>query len=673
MKFPDQRPHFTKLSPAAVLTLVSGSCLTILLFDVQAAHDWPGVFIAGSFTLLIAVYLQLVANHTRYAAEIIAASKAELALSQQLLEYDNAARDFSVQALQLRDRAIELSADAISIYDASAPDFPLSYVNPAFERMTGYTSTEILGIPCCRLHGEQHSTPSLPLLRALLEGKRAGTVALRNQKKDGTAFWSEMHIAPVQNADGLISHFVASQTDVTALRCYQEQLEHKAHHDALTGLANRVLLRERLSVALQFAAPSQRPVWLLFLGLDRFKAINETSGHAAGDTVLKTLATRLSGCVGRGDTLSRFGGDEFVMILQEPPDEKAVVKIVEGIGAVTSQSITVNGANFFVGVSIGIAVYPTDGADAETLIMHADSAMHGAKSKGMSSFQFYTPLLNQRALERARVEADLRVALEEKQFLLHYQPQVDLRVGCVVGMEALIRWQHPERGLVAPADFIGIAEETGLIVEIGAWVIRTACAQAKAWQEKGFHDLRMSVNLSARQFADESLVSSIAAVLEATGLAPHYFQLELTETLVMADVERGIGILRDLKNLGISIAVDDFGTGYSSLSYLKRLPIDTLKIDRSFVNDIALGEDDAVIVSSIISLAHSLRLFVVAEGVETNDQLYFLQVNGCDEIQGYLFSRPVSHGDFTVLLEQEKSLPPYALAPPKTQPRLVRA
>ena len=673
MKLFDQRPGLCKLSPAAALTLVAGSCLTSLLFGGPAAHDWPGVLIAGGFTLLIAVYLQLVANHTHYAARIIAASKAELALSQQLLEYDSAARDFSVQALQLRDRAIELSADAISIYDAGPPDFPLSYVNPAFERMTGYTSTEILGMPCCRLHGERHSAPSLPLLRALLEGKRTGTVALRNQKKDGTAFWSEMHIAPVQNAEGVISHFVASQTDVTALRSYQEQLEHKAHYDALTGLANRVLLRERLGVALQFAAPGQRPVWVLFLGLDRFKAINESSGHAAGDAVLKTLAARLSSCAGRGDTLSRFGGDEFVMILHEPPDEKAIVKIVEAIGAVVIRPITLNGANFFVGISIGISVYPTDGIDAETLIMHADSAMHGAKSKGSGSFQFYTPLLNQRAMERARMEADLRMALEKNEFILHYQPQVDLRVGCVVGMEALIRWQHPERGLVPPANFIAIAEETGLIVEIGAWVIRTACAQAKAWQDKGFQDLRMSVNLSARQFADESLVSSIATVLATTGLSPHCFQLELTETLVMADVERGIGILRDLKLLGISIAVDDFGTGYSSLAYLKRLPIDTLKIDRSFVNDIALGEDDAVIVSSIISLAHSLRLFVVAEGVETNDQLCFLQVNGCDEIQGYLFSRPVSHADFTILLEQEKSLPPYTLAAPKLQPRLVRA
>lgn len=673
MKFPDQRHCVTKLSPAAALTIVAGICLTALLFNGHATLDWAGAVIAGSFTLLIAIYLQLVANHTRYAAEIIAASKAELALSQQLLEYDNAARNFSLHALQLRDRAIELSTDAISIYDAGAPDFPLSYVNPAFERMTGYTSTEILGMPCCLLHGERHAAPSLPLLRALLEGKRAGNVVLRNQKKDGTLFWSEMHIAPVQNVDGVISHFVASQTDVTALRSYQEQLEHKAHYDALTGLANRVLLRERLSVALQFAARSQRSVWVLFLGLDRFKVINETCGHATGDAVLKIVATRLSGCIGRADTLSRFGGDEFVMILQEPQNEKAVVSIIEDIGSVTAEPITLNGANFFVGFSIGIAVYPTDGMDAETLIMHADSAMHGAKCKGMSSFQFYTPLLNQRALERARVEADLRVALEKNQFILHYQPQVDLRVGCVVGMEALIRWQHPERGQVPPVEFIAIAEETGLIVEIGAWVIRTACAQAKAWQEKGFNDLRMSVNLSARQFSDESLVSSIASVLEGTGLAPQYFQLELTETLVMADVERGIGILRDLKTLGVSIAVDDFGTGYSSLSYLKRLPIDTLKIDRSFVNDIALGEDDAVIVSAIISLAHNLRLFVVAEGVETNDQLSFLQVHGCDEIQGYLFSRPLSQTDFTLLLEQEKSLPPYALAPPKTVPRLVRA
>ncbi|MES2831680.1 MAG: EAL domain-containing protein [Pseudomonadota bacterium] len=651
---------FFRVSPAAVLTLVVGVSITGLLFGQQLPQSWPGALIGAVFTLLLAFYLQLVAIHNRHAAELLTAVSAELAISKQMLEYDAAARDFSAQALQLRDRAIELSANAISIYDATDPDFPLAYVNPAFEKMTGYTKDDILGTPCCVLHSGVRNANSVPMLRGLLNNRQSGNVVLRNEKKDGSFFWSEMHIAPVADANGVIKHFVAAQTDITALRSYEEQLRHKAHYDALTGLANRALLRDRLTIALQFAAPTSRQVWVLFLGLDRFKTVNEINGHDVGDAVLKVIATRLTECVKVSDTVSRFGGDEFIIVLQDLPDEKAAMSRVEKILANMKLPFATAENNFFIGCSVGIAVYPADGEDAESLIMHADNAMHGAKSKGSGSFHFYAPYMNQRAMERAKMEADLRLAIERNEFILHYQPQVDLRSGRMIGMEALIRWQHPERGQVPPLEFIGLAEETGLIIDIGSWVIRTACAQMKLWQNLGFEQLRISVNLSPRQFSDARLVSEIGAVLAATTLDPRYFQLELTESLVMADIETGIRILQEMKALGISIAIDDFGTGYSSLSYLRRLPIDTLKIDRSFVSDITLATDDAVIVRSIISLAHSLRMRVVAEGVETRDQLSFLQLHDCDEIQGYHFSRPVSAADFTALLQQNKSLPAFS-------------
>ena len=672
MKLGKPYRSFVSVSPPALLAIFAGFAATGLLATQQAVPNWIGIVIGATFTVLVAFYLQLMVSHSRYATELIAARTAELALAQQMLEYDQVTRHFSEQALQLRDRAIELSANAISIYDASLAGFPVCYINPAFERMSGFSSNEVLGTPCCDLHVEQREDSSVLALRLLLDQKKSGNVTLQNRKKDSTFFWSEMHLAPIENVSGVVTHFIAVQTDITALRSYQAQLAHTAHYDALTGLANRALLRDRLEIALQFAARRKEPVWILYLGLDRFRIINETMGHDVGDAVLKALAARVNACAAITDTVSRFGDDEFVLVLEESGQEKALIQIIDTIMATVSQPITLGEEKFFVGCGIGIAVYPADGGDVETLIKHADSAMHVARNRGPGRYHFYTSQMNQRVLDRTRLEADMRTGIEQQQFILHYQPQVDLRSGKIIGMEALIRWQHPERGLISPVAFIGLAEETGLIVPIGAWVIRTACAQMKAWQDQGFADLRISVNISARQFSDERLTTYIASVLEATGLAAEFFQLELTESLVMTDVERGIGILRELKALGVSLAVDDFGTGYSSLSYLKRLPIDILKIDRSFVSDITESPDDAVIVKSIVSLAHSLRLRVVAEGVETAEQLEFLQVNDCDEIQGYHFSRPVADVEFTRLLQQQKSLPPYKPVLQISPPRLVK-
>ena len=659
MNFATAHVKVSAISAPAALTAAAGLALSAVLFRSDFNQNWLAVGAAIALTALIVVYLQLVSLQARHAAALVAASSSELILFQELLQNEKASRNISRHALQLQDRAIELSAIAISIFDATEENIPLLYVNPAFERMTGYRSDDLLGMPCCVLHVHEQSSPLKGQLKVFLETKCAGNLLLRNLRKDGAIFWSELHIAPVDDGSGSVTHFVATQTDVTALKLYEERVLHTTRYDALTGLPNRALLRDRLSSALYQASANRREVWVLFLGLDRFKLVNEASGHDAGDRVLKILAKRLSQCITVNDTISRFGGDEFVIFLQEPTDGEAAANVIERIMGHVALPICLDDKNVFVSCSVGVSVYPTDGEDAETLILHADSAMHGAKIKGPNSVGFFTPQMNERALERNQLEGDLRVALEREQFFLHYQPQVDLRSGRIVGMEALLRWQHPKRGKVSPLDFIDLAEETGLIVPIGAWVMRTACKQMKAWQDLGFIEMRISVNLSAKQFSDANLVASIAAILGETSLESKCLELELTESLIMTGVDGGFGVLQELKSLGISLAVDDFGTGYSSLAYLKRLPIDTLKIDRSFVSDITCDVDDAVIVKSIISLAHNLRLSVVAEGVETSEQLSFLQVHGCDEIQGYRFSHPVSAADFTVLLQQRKSLPPY--------------
>ncbi|RZI41951.1 EAL domain-containing protein [Herbaspirillum sp. HC18] len=457
-------------------------------------------------------------------------------------------------------------------------------------------------------------------------------------------------------ADNLAYGITALRAEA-ARRQYAEQLEYHAGHDTLTGLPNRALLHDRLTQAVAYASRYCYSVWVLFLDLDRFKLVNDSLGHKAGDIVLKTIAARLQGAVRETDTVARLGGDEFVLVLPERIDERLATAVVQRIMDAVAQPLTVEGHEFVLGCSIGVAAYPSDGDDPESLIKHADIAMYRAKETGRNNFQFYMPAMNDRLLERLRIESDLRNALERGEFILHYQPQIDMRSGRTVGMEALLRWQHPTMGMIPPLRFIGLAEETGLIVPIGEWVLRTACAQAAAWRQAGYGDMRVAVNLSARQFSQQELTRSIAEILETAGLPPHLLELELTESLVMTDVDRAIGILRDLKELGVQLSLDDFGTGHSSLSYLKRLPIDALKIDQSFVRDIAHMQDDAAIVVSIISLAHNLKRHVIAEGVETREQLTYLQRHGCNEMQGFYFSKPVPAEMFEKLLQQDCCAP----------------
>lgn len=608
------------------------------------------------YSVIAAAYLQTLIARSRRTQLLVDERTAQLRAANEHLIADIAARRRAEQALQLRERAIEASTNAIIITSAQAPLYPIEYVNPAFEHITGYTAMEVTGRNSDMFWDEDCDQPGIEEIRAALAEQRAGHAVLRTYRKDKTMFWSDIYIAPVNDGAGVVSHFVMAQYDITETKRYESELEFQTSRDALTGLANRNLLRDRLSQEIAYAVRYGHPIWVMFVDLDRFKFVNDTLGHQAGDLLLKAVAERLQSSVRETDTVARLGSDEFVLVLPERIDEGLATSAVQRIMDAVAKPLKIEGHEFFISCSVGMAVYPADGNSPEDLIRHADIAMYRAKETGRNNFQFYTPAMNERALERLRIEGDLHNALERHEFVLHYQPRVDLESGEIVGMEALIRWQHPELGMVPPGRFIGIAEENGLIVPIGAWVIRTACVQNKAWQDAGLRNLRMSVNLSARQFAQRDLVQSIAAVLEETGLAPDCLEIELTESLVMADVDRAIGILRELKALGVKMSIDDFGTGYSSLSYLKRFPIDVLKIDQSFVHDITVDPDDAAIVASIISLAHNLRLHVIAEGVETEAQLAYLQRHGCDQIQGYFFSPPVSTDAFEQMLRDGKRL-----------------
>lgn len=608
------------------------------------------------FSLLAAAYLHTLVTREQRVRLLVQERTREAHLANQRLREDIAARTRLEKDLEVRKRAIEASPNAIIITSAAPPDYPIEYVNPAFLRMTGYAEEEVLGRSMRLLVGTDTKQAAIAEFKAATIDERPGHAIMRSYRKDGTMFWNDLYTSPVRDAGGKVTHFVAAQYDITDMKRYEAELEIRANQDTVTGLANRNLLRDRLGQALAFAARYMHPVWVVHLDLDRFKFINDTLGLSAGDQLLRQVAVRLEACVRDTDTVARLAADEFVLVLPERSDESSAIHTIQRIMESAAQPYAIEGHEFFMTVSAGMAVYPTDGEDAETLMKHADVAMYRAKETGRNNYQFYTPAMNERAMERLRLEGDLRVALEQGQFELHYQPQVDLRTGKVHGVEALLRWQHPTFGMVAPARFIGLAEETGLIVPLGAWVICAACIQVKAWQDAGLGELRVAVNLSARQFTQQGLVDSIAGVLRECGLAPHCLELELTESMIMDDVEHAIGILRDLAGLGVKISVDDFGTGYSSLAYLKRLPIDLLKVDQSFVRDITLDPDDAAIVATIISLAHSLRLQVIAEGVETAEQLAFLRSHGCDAMQGYYFSKPLPAEQVEELLRSGKSL-----------------
>ncbi|PYQ59608.1 MAG: hypothetical protein DMF58_11030 [Acidobacteria bacterium] len=465
---------------------------------------------------------------------------------------------------------------------------------------------------------------------------------------------------------GYIAFLLQAVTGMSMIACLLEdereaselatvEMEHLAYHDALTGLPNRPLFMDRLIMSVAQASRSNQKLAVFFLDLDRFKDINDSLGHSTGDGLLKAVAERIHRCIREGDTVARLGGDEFTLLIPRIDHVEDAAKIAQKIIETLKIPFSILDHELFVTTSVGISVYPDDGTDPETLVRNADTAMYRAKDQGRDNYQLYTPAMNARALERLALENMLRKALSHRELVLYYQPVADMKTKNVVGVEALIRWRHPERGLISPAHFIPVAETSGLIIPIGEWVLRTACKQIKLWHKRIDPELTVAVNLSARQFQQPNFTEQIAEVLEETGLAPRYLELEITESSAMQNAENTIYTLRELKALGVRIAMDDFGTGYSSLSYLKRFPIDTLKLDQSFVRDITTDPSDAAIATAVIAMAHSLDLRVIGEGVETEEQFAFLLKQKCDYIQGYLFSPPQAVESLEAYLLERKA------------------
>ncbi len=560
------------------------------------------------------------------------------------------------QKLRLHERALEASVNAIVITTGRREGHTIVHVNPAFERVTGYTAAEVLGKTCSFLQGEETNQPEIAALRILLREKKEGRITFRNFRKDGTLFYNELHIAPVRSSKGHVTHYVGILNDITETRRYQEQLEHHVNHDALTGLANRHLLQDRLQQALFRADRRSLSCAVMFLDLDHFKLVNDGLGHHVGDDLLKKVARELELILRPEDTVARFGGDEFVLIATEVHTLTDVTEIAERIVTRLAVPMFVEDQEISVSASLGIAVYPHDGATVEELLKNADAAMYHAKEGGRNAFSYYRREMNIAISSQFAMKAKLAKAVENGELVLHYQPQAEARSVELVGFEALVRWEHPELGRIPPDDFIPMAEETGLIVPIGEWVLVTACRFAADLRKRGLDCGRVAVNLSARQFYQANLAKLIERILDESGLPPHCLELEITESMMMGNTEKVLGILSELKEMNIQLAVDDFGTGYSSLGYLKRFPIDRLKIDRSFIDDVATSPHDATIAKAIISLAHNLGLHVIAEGVENHAQLSFLAENSCDEIQGYLLSRPLDELSLLRFVEGNRPL-----------------
>lgn len=560
-------------------------------------------------------------------------------------------RKRSELAMRLRLRALDASVNAILIVRATPAGHVIEYTNPAFARMTGYSTREVVGHDFDFLHADDTGQRGVEqVAMALREGVEVAAV-MRNYRKDGTRFWCKLYIAPIRELGGSPTHFVGVLTDVTELIQYQEQLERQANFDTLTQLPNRSLLQTRLVAAIQDASARRTSVAVLFLDLDLFKHVNDSLGHGVGDRLLQHISERLVKCVRDTDTVARYGGDEFVMILPHP-EGVDLPSLLTRILAAISEPVFVNEHELYVEASIGVSRFPSDGDTPESLLKKADAAMYLAKERGRNSFEFYHTDLDAEVNERLALSNRLRRAVRACELEVHYQPQVNMRSGEIVGAEALLRWTDPELGVVPPSTFIPLAEESGLIVKMGEFVLREACKQLVAWTAQGLPKVRMSVNLSPQQLARSNVLSMVETVLVETGVCPTQLELEMTESTLMSNVQETSRLLNSLQELGLHIAIDDFGTGYSSLSYLKKFKVDRIKIDRAFVRDIGEDGDDEIITRAVIALASTLDIQVIAEGVETARQRDFLLRHGCVEAQGFLYSPAVPPEVFAEKLQK---------------------
>lgn len=563
-------------------------------------------------------------------------------------------RAFDQRQLRLHGTALASAANAVFITDAEGR---IEWTNASFTRISGYSLEEVRGqTPRILKSGKQDLAYYQKLWRTILAGE-VWQSETTNRRKDGTLFIVDQTITPLRDAQGNIAHFVAIQEDVTARKEAEARIEFLSHHDALTGLPNRSFLESHLSRALVDAWRGERLLAFLILDLDRFQQVTDTLGYAVGDSCLTIIAERLRAVVRACDFVARIGSDVFAVVaggLKTIDDSAALArKLLE---ALAKPCCLLNGQELRFSAGIGITIFPNDGAEAEELLKNADLALHAAKLAGGNNYRYFSAEMNARLQERTALERDLHKALERDEILLHYQPQLDLIGGTVVGVEALARWQHPERGWVPASQFIGVAEESGLIVPLGERVLRQACRQSEAWHAVGLLPQSVAVNVSAIQFKREKMDALVASILQEIGMKPEHLELEVTETMLMEDVDAAAEIMQRLHALGVRLAIDDFGIGHSSLNYLRRFPVQKLKIDQSFMRDVEVRPDTAVIVRTIIGLAHNLGLRVIAEGVETQTQIDFLRREGCDEIQGYYYCRPMSPENVAAFLRGEKVL-----------------
>jgi diguanylate cyclase (GGDEF)-like protein/PAS domain S-box-containing protein len=585
-------------------------------------------------------------THREHLEELVAERTADLASTNRRLEEEVVERRKAEDRLKLADIVFRTTVQGVFVTDANAA---ILLVNPAFTAITGYAPEEVVGNNPRILKSDHQPDEFYSEMWSTLLTSGGWRGQLWNRRKTGEAYLQQLTIAVFHDEAGKPQNYVAVFSDITELHEKERRIRHQAFHDALTDLPNRLLFNDRLEQALAGANRSGEYVAVIYFDLDRFKFVNDTLGHNVGDQLLRAVAKRILGSLRSTDTLSRFGGDEFVVLVTAAKTLTAIEQVTQQIAAAFQPPFLVGARELSITTSMGVAIYPDDGRTAVDLLKNADTAMYRAKERGRDGIQFYTADMNTRALVHVTLQNSLRRALERQEFEVQYQPRVCIGDGRICGMEALVRWQHPEHGLIAPSEFIPVAEDTGLIVPLGEWVLRHACEQTRRWADMG-HPLRVSVNLSARQLLQPDLIERVEAILASTGLPPHLLELELTETLLMDSPDETIAILQRFKQQGITVAIDDFGTGYSSLSYLKRFPVDILKIDRSFIVDATKDPDHAAIVETIAALGQTLRMEVVAEGVETDAHVALIRRSGCHAFQGYYFSPAVSAEQFTELL-----------------------
>lgn len=637
-------PRVLEISPDTVVIMISGektiesaiSALRVGAFDyITKPFDLNHVEAAVKRALDHRALRQAKRFYENFLEELVKQRTAELGRTNQTLS-----------------TLVQASPVAIMMLDN---ELKIKAWNPAAERIFGEREEDVLGRPFADVAGNG-DREGFTWLEETLNDKPSSQLETRLVNRDGRPVDVNIWTATLREIDGELAGVMAVIADVTERKQAEERIQYLAYHDTLTDLPNRVLFEDRLNQSLTQAMWNNQKLAVMFLSIDRFKKFNDTLGHAIGDMLLREIAVRLVRCVGGGNTVARFASDEFSLLINQINSAEDAAEIARAVANVLEEPFALSDQELYVTASIGIGLYPYDGRESQPLLQNAGAALYRAKQQGGNNYQFYTADMNARALKRLSVESKLRRALDGEEFRLYYQPQISLSTGQITAMEALVRWQQGDLELLQPAEFIPVAEDTGLIVSIGEWVLRSACRQTKAWIDSGFGPLRVAVNLSPRQFQQRNLLELIDGVLAETGLDPELLELEITESSIMQNAESAIETLSELKTRGVKISIDDFGSGYSSLSYLKRFPIDVLKIDQSFVRDTTTDPKDAAIVMAIITLAHSLNLKVIAEGVETEEQLRFLRLLRCDNMQGYLFSKPLPVDEFEQLLFERRKL-----------------